>query len=553
VTLRYNHSRSNWLPLLAGRRGFSIKEMKMGNMLRLGLILLGVLNSVSLWGADYYVSPRGSDSNPGSQAAPWKSLVKVSQTAFKPGDRILLEGGSSFQGTLLLDNRTSGTSQKRITVASYGNGRATIQAGKGSAIVLDSSDYVTISHLNCAGAGRKTGNSSSGVQVRNAKGAELTRLEVQGFQHSGVALSGVQDARVTHVHARSNGFAGISCIGGMSRDLYIGYCLAENNPGDPTILDNHSGNGIVVGERIQNARIEYCEARYNGWDMPRTGNGPVGIWAYQADNVVIQYCVSHHNRSTGTDGGGFDFDGGVTNSILQYNYSHDNHGAGYLLCQYGGASLFKKNIVRYNISQDDGLSNHNAGIYVWVGGVGMEDSEIYNNTIFNSKGAAVAFGVPSNYKGELPRMTFRNNIFVAGEAQIEGGSAKGRFEGNIYWAMGDGGFLVDGYTDLAAWVAATGQEKIDDTVVGRYVDPLLRKDEPGLLTDPMKLKTLAAYNLLAGSPAIDTGLDLRKQFNLDPGKKDFYGNSLPQGKNLDVGAHEFPSLKNKGKIEKSQK
>jgi hypothetical protein len=523
--------------------------MKMRNVLRLGLVLSVFFNSASLWGGDYYVSPRGSDSNPGSQAAPWKSLTKVSKTAFKPGDRILLEGGSSFAGTLQLDKRSSGTPQNRIAVTSFGKGRAIIQAGNSSAIVVESSDYLVISELICVGAGRKTGNTNSGVQVSNAKGVELTRLDVQGFQHSGVALSGVREARVTHVYAHNNGYAGISCHGGLSRDLYIGYCLAENNPGDPTILNNHSGNGIVVGGKIQTARIEYCEARYNGWDMPRKGNGPVGIWAHDADNVVIQYCVSHHNRSTGTDGGGFDFDGAVTNSILQYNYSHDNHGSGYLLCQYAGAGVFKKNIVRYNISQDDGLSNHNAGIYVWVGDVGMEDSEIYNNTIFNSKGSAVAFGVPSDYKGELPRMTFRNNIFVSGEAQIEGGAAKGRFEGNIYWAMGDGGFLVDGYTDFAKWVAASGHEKIDGAVVGRYVDPLLRKDEPGLLTDPTKLRTPTAYQLRAGSPAIDAGLDLKKQFDLDPGKRDFYGNNLPQGGGFDVGAHEFPIVKNKEKTE----
>jgi hypothetical protein len=105
--------------------------------------------------------------------------------------------------------------------------------------------------------------------------------------------------------------------------------------------------------------------------------------------------------------------------------------------------------------------------------------------------------------------------------------------------MGDGGFLVDGYTDFAKWVAATGQEKIGDTVVGRYVDPLLRKDEPGLLTDPTKLASLTAYLLQAGSPAINAGLDLKERFGLDPGVRDFYGNKLPQNGKFDVGAHEF--------------
>jgi hypothetical protein len=105
--------------------------------------------------------------------------------------------------------------------------------------------------------------------------------------------------------------------------------------------------------------------------------------------------------------------------------------------------------------------------------------------------------------------------------------------------MGDGGFLVDGYTDFSKWVEATGQEKIGDAVVGKYADPLLRKDEPGLVTDPAKLAILTAYQLRAGSPAIDAGLDLRTQFGLDPGARDFYGNPLPQGEKFDIGAHEF--------------
>ena len=169
----------------------------------------------------------------------------------------------------------------------------------------------------------------------------------------------------------------------------------------------------------------------------------------------------------------------------------------------------------------------------------MEGSEIYNNTIYNSKGAAVAFGVGNGYKGPLPKMNFRNNIFVSGEAQILGGSENGRFEGNIYWAMGDGGFLVDGYTDIQKWIAATGQEKLGSRVVGHYVDPLLMKDDPGLLTDPMHLSFLTPYQLLNGSPAIDTGLNLKELFGINPGDRDFYGSPLPQGSKQDVGACEY--------------
>ena len=510
---------------------------------RFAYLLFGfclVLSAVSATALarDYYLSPAGDDAGPGTEARPWKSLHPVNQADLEPGDRVLLQGGKIFVGTLTLDSADSGAAGRALLITSYGPGRATIDAGNGIAIRCESSSYVIVRNVNCMGSGRKGGNSSSGIFLSGAKNIEIDQVDVSGFRSSGVYMTGVTDPRITRVHAFENGFAGISSDEAMSKNIYVGYCLAENNPGDPTILDNHSGNGIVIG-RVSKALIEYCEARYNGWDMPRKGNGPVGIWTWHADEVVIQYCVSHHNRSTGTDGGGFDFDGGVTNSILQYNYSHDNHGSGYLICQYDGAAPFRGNTVRFNISQDDGLTNHNAGIYVWVGGANMESTDCYNNTIFNSKGAAVGFGVDQRYANQLPKMTFRNNIFVSGEAQIEGGAEKGQFQGNIYWAMGDGGFVVDGYKKFDEWVAATGQEKIDGKIVGKYADPLLRKNGTGLLTDPTQLPALPEYRVLPGSPAIDSGLNLKQMFGLDPGARDFFGNVLPTGNRFDIGAHEY--------------
>ena len=149
-----------------------------------------------------------------------------------------------------------------------------------------------------------------------------------------------------------------------SSDLHIGHCVAKNNPGNPSNLTNHSGNGIVVGN-AQNVIIEYCEAANNGWDMPRKGNGPVGIWAWNSDRVIIQFCVSHDNKSPGDDGGGFDFDGGVTNSILQYNHSYNNHGPGYFICQYPGAPAVQGQHHPLQHQPDDGgKNNRRSGIEV---------------------------------------------------------------------------------------------------------------------------------------------------------------------------------------------
>lgn len=79
-----------------------------------------------------------------------------------------------------------------------------------------------------------------------------------------------------------------------------------------------------------------------------------GIWAWDSNNILLQFNESYANRTIGVDGDGFDFDGGVTNSVMQYNYSHDNDAAGFLLAQYAFAPQAMKNIViRYNISEND--------------------------------------------------------------------------------------------------------------------------------------------------------------------------------------------------------
>ncbi|MHC4592901.1 MAG: right-handed parallel beta-helix repeat-containing protein, partial [Planctomycetota bacterium] len=279
-------------------------------------------------GRDYYVSPGGDDSDPGTLAEPWETVAKVSSTIFGPGDRVYFEGGQSFAGTLIIEADDSGVDGNELLISSYGTGRATIDGGTGRGLTAAECSYFVIQDIDFAGDGRKTGNTTCGLFVWRGEDITIDQVEVSGFQHSGVEVGGATSVVVTNVYAHENGFAGISIgsyIPEWSEDVYIGYSVVENNPGDPTITNNHSGNGIIIGYAVD-VLVEYCEAMYNGWDMPWTGNGPVGIWAWNSDQVVIQYNVAHHNQSPALDGGGFDLDGGVTNSILQYNLSHNNDG-----------------------------------------------------------------------------------------------------------------------------------------------------------------------------------------------------------------------------------
>jgi parallel beta-helix repeat protein len=81
----------------------------------------------------YYVSsvnPAANDANPGTQAAPWRSLARV-QTAIatlRPGDQVLFERGGTFSGSLST-TRLTGTTAAPIVFGAYGSGAAPIISG----------------------------------------------------------------------------------------------------------------------------------------------------------------------------------------------------------------------------------------------------------------------------------------------------------------------------------------------------------------------------------------------------------------------------------------
>ena len=75
-------------------------------------------------GPAYYISSSsGSDSNAGtSPDAPWKTLDRINDATFKPGDRILLKSGDTWNGVTVIDSKFTGTAEEPIVISSYGDG-----------------------------------------------------------------------------------------------------------------------------------------------------------------------------------------------------------------------------------------------------------------------------------------------------------------------------------------------------------------------------------------------------------------------------------------------
>src|ERR687897_2228112 len=170
----------------------------------------------------YYVDAAGgSDSNSGtSEAEPWATIGKANALDLDPGDQLLFKGGEVIDGSLLLGALDAGTAKKPVVVSSYGEGRASIEAGKGKGVSIYNAGGVEVSNLIVTGVGYDAGSRASGVEIYTDRGnaaklehVYVENVEVSGFGDAGIILaadpadgtkSGFRDVRITDVVAHDN-------------------------------------------------------------------------------------------------------------------------------------------------------------------------------------------------------------------------------------------------------------------------------------------------------------------------------------------------------------
>jgi hypothetical protein len=499
--------------------------------------------------ANYFVSPAGSDSNDGKSInTPWQTLSKVAASTFKPGDTIAFQGSQTFNGTLILPSGGSPIAQ--VTYTSYGVGEATIQAISGNdGIDCVNLSFVTISNLTVTGAGGSAGhgifcqNSWNQVTLRNVVVQNCT---VTNFAGSGIRFEvfymgyvGFDSVSILNCVASHNTFglaghnrtAGITVFGQAIQNqgtysytnLLISGCTTSDNTG---VLGtpSHCGSGIYVNS-TNVGLITGCLASNNGQNCNAT-SGPGGIWMALCKNTTIQFCESASNKTASIDGVGFDIDGGCTDCAMQYNYSHDNAGCGFLSFEFDRADFTANTgiVIRFNISRADGRG----GIRIASSSL-ANNGQIYGNTIYCTSGTCLRI----DKSGGGLAYTISNNIFVNSTGlfvQARGDpSAAVVLTGNCYYSAA--GFQIDWagvrHTSYASWQTATNQEKIGASNVGFNVNP-------GLVG--LGSTDLNSYKLTLSSPLLNNGVDLYSNYGINPAAQDYFGGAVPKSGPFSVGA-----------------
>lgn len=557
----------------------------------------------------YVDSEGGNDQSAGtSEKEAWRTLGRIKEhNLFVPGDRILLKCGSVFRGEQLAF-QGMGSAEQPIEISSYGEGELPRLEGNGeveNVISLYNQQYIHINRLEITNLDQKYNqnfelNGSNNqekalrainVSIRDFGTASDIRIEdcyihdingnIKSKWNGGNFFdvkANIQNGTLTGVPSKYDQILISGCT--FERVDRSGIKLIssqwcnqweKNDPGVPVnwypstnvvVRDNYmekiGGDGITVrdtdGALIEHNLVRDCRYQNTGYN--------VGIWPFEAANTVLQYNEAYETHGT-TDGQGLDCDHASSNSVMQYNYSHNNEG-GFMLIMGGyphtGAT------VRYNISQNDrdktfefaqgcpkGTMIYNNTIYsdqllergVFFlsntgAGQGVNDTFAFNNVFHYPEGQKFYGGETQNL---TTYMKLYNNAYTGGIEAFEGDDNPLKAEDAGLTAPGTGPEVNESKTAVTGSSGALDGYKLEDTSVlidkGITVDEAWKHFGGTELVDGRGMSPRDLFEQAKNGNSIDYVVGNNfPQINGVGYDKDFFGNSLADGK-PDIGAAEF--------------
>ena len=506
--------------------------------------LLGATPALALNTTYYVDSGAGSDANAGtSQAAPWKTLAKVNTLTYGAGDKILLRAGGLWAEQL--KPKGSGVSGNPITIGAYGAGPRPIIDGRtvayapagAAAVLLQSVSYWTVTGLevtndtgtNNVGTVARPGKNRSGIVVYNTSGKGRAGIIIRdnyvhdvngcfvctganpqtnggiaviadvmnGLSNGGSSFDGVQILDNVIERVGRTGIAFNDYSTGFLFYFVNQSMLSKNVTIAGNKLKDIEGDGIILSGAINNLiernRIDVAGlVTVSGTTQP----GTVGMFIAKTTNSIMQFNEVSGVRHNVVDGQAYDVDLLAYNSIVQYNYSHDNEGGMILLM--GGNFSGSNATVRYNLSVNDAFVTN--GVFTLSSGL-LRDSKIYNNTAYIAPGLKSRPTFQLGWDGDNNNTwSFQNNLIVNhGTGAWEQPKGRGTtISHNLIFGNHTAGEPADAYKITA--------------------DPQMIAP---LAVAPEGLAAVAGYGLLPGSPAVGAGA-----FITDNGARDYFGNPV---------------------------
>ncbi len=362
-----------------------------------------------------YVSPTGSDTNPGTLDQPFKSVSK-GLTAIGSNGTVVLRGGVYLLGT----------SKLSLSKTAQPNSPIKLWAYPGETPVLD-----------C------TGNTSDGISISGSY-YHLKGFEVANAGHNGINISGnnniiencsVHDNRNTGLHLTVSGTGVgpsnnliVNCdayrnydppIGGNADGFSAKWAIGPNNVFRGCRAFNNSDDGWDLWMGTSPVLIENCYAFRNGVDswhsgsFDGNGNGFKLGGSYVATPHVVRNCVSFDNAGNG--GRGFDENNNTAGQTLYNCTAYRNLGDNY---------HFKNTVVDSQTHVIKNCISFNGAVAI-TSGIQAKNSWqgfTVTNADFVSLDTSMATA-PRNSDGSLPAIFFLH--LALGSSMIDAGENVG--------------------------------------------------------------------------------------------------------------------------------
>ena len=273
---------------------------------------LSVRNSQSIF---YVDAINGNDINDGTQSNPWKTLNRVSNENFLPGDNIYFKRGTSYSGCVTING--NGTAKDPILVGAYGTG--------------DAPKFTNPYFSTCNG---------NAMRIRG----DYHIVENLYFHNTAPASSG------------NVSFETVWSTGALHISLGSDYVIVRNNEfaNIPKAIQSYSQYSLITNNYIHDANIK----RQNGF-LSEPWWGPIGIQLGIGNQEVSHNTIENMYASGGefgADGGAIEIDDGRNHK--ENIYIHNNrttNNMGFIEISYWDdiEYMSSKNIViEYNVSRD---------------------------------------------------------------------------------------------------------------------------------------------------------------------------------------------------------
>ncbi|HVX66819.1 MAG TPA: right-handed parallel beta-helix repeat-containing protein, partial [Bryobacteraceae bacterium] len=318
-------------------------------------------------GATYYIDcAHGNDAAAGlSPEAAWRTLAKVSDATFQPGDAVRFRRGTSCAG--MLWPKGSGRAGAFITLGAWGSGSLpVIRSGRNhpAALKLFDQQFWRVENLEF------NGGEPYGIHVSGSRGVlrgihivNVVVHDVTGepaSKDTGLVVIGhgaeeqrFDDVLLDGITAyRTSQWAGI-IVGGARFGAVREQSRSSNVVVRNCTVYDVAGDGIILFG-VNRGRIENSAAWHTGMQETESIGTPNGMWTWMCRDCLVQGNEVFLTDSPGVDGGAFDIDFGNDDNTVSGNYGHDTQG--YCVAVFGAGRVTSNSVVRDNICTGNGRS-----------------------------------------------------------------------------------------------------------------------------------------------------------------------------------------------------